>query len=48
MLIPVGPPSEQDLFVFEKYGSRLVELSRLPVRFVPMTGAMQHSSENGS
>ena len=47
MLIPVGPPSEQDLFVFQKHGSRLVELSRLPVRFVPMTGAMPHSSGKG-
>lgn len=38
MLIPVGPPSEQDLFVFQKHQGRLLELARIPVRFVPMTG----------
>lgn len=39
MLIPVGPLDGQELFVFEKHGDRLVEQARLPVRFVPMTGA---------
>jgi len=39
MLIPVGPLDGQELFVFEKLGDRLVEQARLPVRFVPMTGA---------
>lgn len=38
LLIPVGPPGEQDLFVFQKHGEHLLELARLPVRFVPMTG----------
>jgi protein-L-isoaspartate(D-aspartate) O-methyltransferase len=38
MLIPVGPPGDQDLFVFQKQDCRLVEQARLPVRFVPMTG----------
>jgi len=38
MLIPVGPPGEQDLIVFHKLDGRLLELTRVPVRFVPMTG----------
>lgn len=38
MLIPVGPPGEQDLFVFQKHSGQLFELARIPVRFVPMTG----------
>jgi protein-L-isoaspartate(D-aspartate) O-methyltransferase len=42
MLIPVGPPGDQDLFVFQKRGGRLVEQARLPVRFVPMTGRAEH------
>ena len=46
MLIPVGPPGGQDLFFFQKHGSRLVELSRQPVRFVPMTGVIQHHGGN--
>ena len=44
MVIPVGPPGNQDLFVFEKRSGQLVELALLPVRFVPMTGAMQPGS----
>ena len=39
MLIPVGPPGGQNLFVLQKRGGKLTELARLPVRFVPMTGA---------
>jgi protein-L-isoaspartate(D-aspartate) O-methyltransferase len=38
LLIPVGPPGAQDLFVFQKRGEHLLELARIPVRFVPMTG----------
>jgi protein-L-isoaspartate(D-aspartate) O-methyltransferase len=38
LLIPVGVPSDQELFVFEKQQGQLAELARLPVRFVPMTG----------
>jgi protein-L-isoaspartate(D-aspartate) O-methyltransferase len=38
MLIPVGPPGEQSLFVFQKHQVKLLELTRIPVRFVPMTG----------
>ena len=44
MLIPVGPLGGQDLFVFQKQGNRLVELAQMPVRFVPMTGAVQHGN----
>lgn len=38
MLIPVGPAGDQELFVFQKRGQKLVESARFPVRFVPMTG----------
>lgn len=41
MLIPIGPVGDQMLFVFRKHGSQLVEQAGLPVRFVPMTGAIQ-------
>jgi protein-L-isoaspartate(D-aspartate) O-methyltransferase len=41
MLIPIGPPGDQILFVFQKQQGRLLELARIPVRFVPMTGAIQ-------
>jgi protein-L-isoaspartate(D-aspartate) O-methyltransferase len=41
MLIPIGPPGYQDLFIFQKHSGKLLEQSRLPVRFVPMTGAIQ-------
>jgi protein-L-isoaspartate(D-aspartate) O-methyltransferase len=44
LIIPVGPAGEQDLFVFQKQGGRLVELERVPVRFVPMTGAAQRGN----
>ncbi|HZI31850.1 MAG TPA: protein-L-isoaspartate(D-aspartate) O-methyltransferase [Candidatus Binatia bacterium] len=38
LIIPVGPPGCQDLFLLQKHGGRLIEHSRVPVRFVPMTG----------
>ena len=38
MLIPVGPLGDQVLFVFQKHRGQLVELARIPVSFVPMTG----------
>jgi protein-L-isoaspartate(D-aspartate) O-methyltransferase len=38
LLIPVGPPGDQILFVFQKHQGRLRELAQIPVRFVPMTG----------
>ncbi len=41
LLIPVGPWGDQYLFVFRKQGRQLVEQARSPVRFVPMTGAVQ-------
>ena len=47
MLIPVGPLDNQELFVFEKHGNQLVEQTRLPVRFVPMTGAMESRGPRG-
>jgi protein-L-isoaspartate(D-aspartate) O-methyltransferase len=43
MLIPVGPPGEQSLFVFQKHKGKLLELARLPVRFVPMTGQAERA-----
>jgi protein-L-isoaspartate(D-aspartate) O-methyltransferase len=41
MLIPVGPPGEQDLLVLQKHRGDLTRLAQFPVRFVPMTGAVQ-------
>lgn len=38
LLIPVGPPGDQNLFVLQKHRGKLQELARLPVRFVTMTG----------
>lgn len=43
MLIPVGPAGEQDLIIFQKLDGRLLELARIPVRFVPMTGKAEKS-----
>ncbi|MDR3459862.1 MAG: protein-L-isoaspartate(D-aspartate) O-methyltransferase [Verrucomicrobiae bacterium] len=40
LVIPVGPPGNQDLFIFQKRDQRLVEQARFPVRFVPMTGRL--------
>ena len=42
MLIPVGPPGDQELFIFQKYMGGLARLAQLPVRFVPMTGRAEH------
>ena len=36
--IPVGPSGDQVLFTYQKRQGRLVELDRMAVRFVPMTG----------
>jgi protein-L-isoaspartate(D-aspartate) O-methyltransferase len=44
LLIPVGPPGTQELFVFQKQRDDLVELGQLAVRFVPMTGKAELSS----
>jgi len=43
LLIPVGPPGEQSLFAFQKHQGKLLELARIPVRFVPMTGKAERS-----
>ncbi len=40
--IPIGPPGDQELYAFDKRGQQLIERARLPVRFVPMTGLVQH------
>lgn len=37
MLIPIGPPGDQDLFIFQKHEGQLIEFGHIPVRFVPMT-----------
>jgi protein-L-isoaspartate(D-aspartate) O-methyltransferase len=47
MLIPVGSLGDQVLFVLQKQEGRLVERATLPVRFVPMTGAVQPGSRHG-
>lgn len=38
MLIPVGPPMDQTLYVLEKHEGKVRQRVVLPVRFVPMTG----------
>ena len=40
MIIPVGPPENQQLYLLRKHGSKLEEQAVLPVRFVPMTGRL--------
>jgi len=41
LVIPVGPPDEQELVLLHKRGERLAQTAVLPVRFVPMTGRIQ-------
>ena len=48
MLIPVGPPGDQELFVLQKREGQLVKLAVFPVRFVPMTGAVQQGNREAS
>jgi len=38
MIIPVGPPGMQELFLLRKRGTKVEQTAVLPVRFVPMTG----------
>ena len=38
LVIPVGPLGAQELFLLQKQEGQLIELARVPVRFVPMTG----------
>jgi protein-L-isoaspartate(D-aspartate) O-methyltransferase len=38
MIIPVGPPGSQDLYLLEKQQGELRQQAVSPVRFVPMTG----------
>jgi protein-L-isoaspartate(D-aspartate) O-methyltransferase len=38
MIIPVGPPGIQELFLLRKRGTKVEQTAVLPVRFVPMTG----------
>ena len=38
MIIPVGPPLSQSLYLLEKKGRNVERRAVLPVRFVPMTG----------
>lgn len=42
LIIPLGPPGYQEMFVYQKHEGRLAECAAYPVRFVPMTGAIQH------
>jgi protein-L-isoaspartate(D-aspartate) O-methyltransferase len=38
MIIPVGPPHDQSLYLLRKEGGKVRRQAILPVRFVPMTG----------
>lgn len=40
MIIPVGPPDDQQLYLLQKHGTGLERQAVLAVRFVPMTGRM--------
>lgn len=39
MIIPVGPPENQQLYLLQKRGTKVEQQAVLPVRFVPMTRA---------
>jgi protein-L-isoaspartate(D-aspartate) O-methyltransferase len=39
MIIPLGPPGEQELYILRKDGTKVKRSAVLPVRFVPMTGS---------
>ncbi len=39
MIIPVGPPDNQQLYLLRKHGTEVEQQARLPVRFVPMRRA---------
>ena len=41
MIIPVGPPENQQLYLLQKHGAKVEQQAILPVRFVPMTRAKQ-------
>jgi protein-L-isoaspartate(D-aspartate) O-methyltransferase len=41
IIIPVGPPGDQELYLLEKQNGELRQESVTPVRFVPMTGEAQ-------
>jgi protein-L-isoaspartate(D-aspartate) O-methyltransferase len=39
MIIPVGPPDKQQLYLLQKHGTKVERQAVLPVRFVPMKRA---------
>jgi protein-L-isoaspartate(D-aspartate) O-methyltransferase len=43
MVIPVGEPGDQTLFLLRKRGTMLQREAILPVRFVPMTGTAENT-----
>lgn len=45
MVIPVGPPGDQELHLLQKREGQLVRRALLPVRFVPMTGRAEGRAE---
>lgn len=46
MIIPVGEPFDQMLYLYRKRDGRLQKQAVLPVRFVPMTGVIQMPKTN--
>jgi len=42
MIIPIGSRHDQQLVLLHKRGNHLEQSAVIPVRFVPMTGAVQH------
>jgi protein-L-isoaspartate(D-aspartate) O-methyltransferase len=45
MIMPVGPPYAQDLYLLKKRAGKLERKAVLPVRFVPMTGEALKGAE---
>src|SRR6266446_2780552 len=45
IIIPVGSPDDQQLYLLEKKDGRLQQRTVLPVRFVPMTGEARLTSD---
>jgi protein-L-isoaspartate(D-aspartate) O-methyltransferase len=41
MIIPVGPPGNQQLYLLQKHGTKAEQQAILPVRFVPMKRAQE-------
>ncbi|MDR3406247.1 MAG: protein-L-isoaspartate(D-aspartate) O-methyltransferase [Chthoniobacter sp.] len=48
MIIPVGGPGNQSLYIMDKRAGKIESRAVLPVRFVPMTGPADVGSQRGN